>query len=104
MAFISLAAGDVDAESPVSDDIMEQTKDNQDYLKGVLTDGLSSPQASIDTLKLFLRVATGYGLEVTNDVLVGGDIDLTGSITVGGAINTPGTVNDETDFRAIFAL
>lgn len=80
MAFLSIAAGDVDAESPISDDLMELIKSNQDHIYSTLNDGASAAQ-TINTNKLESKSATGNGLDVTNNALI------QGSLTVNGTIN-----------------
>ena len=82
MAFISLAAGDVDAESPVADDLTEQIKDNLDWLKSAISDGASASQ-DIDANLITASKPTGDGLHVISDGQIDGNLNVTGGLTVG---------------------
>lgn len=81
MAYVTLAAGDVDAKSPVSDALMTLIKTNLDHLESAISDGASASQVlDVNTLTVS---GAGTALTVTNDALVSGDATVTGNLTVG---------------------
>jgi hypothetical protein len=45
MPYTAIVSTDVDAKSPITDDLMGDLAANDAYLKSVLTDGASAPQA-----------------------------------------------------------
>lgn len=76
MAFTALASGDVDAKSPVSDDVMGLIKTNLDHLHDMLSDGATAPEDL-----------------VVNDVtlengLVNGDLTVTGQLSASSFFRT----------------
>ncbi len=75
MAFISLVAGDIDAESPLSDDLFTEIKDDLDWLKSALSDGVTASQ-DLTVNKITVR---GSGTAVQ----VYADVNITGTLTVG---------------------
>ncbi len=73
-----IGASEVDAKSPVSDNLNSKIKTNFDYLKSVLSDGAAAAQA-IDALVITLRAA-GVALQVDHDA------NVDGTLTVGSLV------------------
>ncbi len=77
--FVSIAAGDVDAKSPVSDALMGQIKENEDALQSTLRDGAAAAQDLI-----------------VNNVEVAGDLQVDGNVNIDGTLTVTGFVIPET--------
>lgn len=84
MAYTAIAAGDVDAKSPLTDDLMADLAANDAHLKSTLTDGASAAQ-DIETKNVTIKGA-GVALTVDNDALVSGDLDVSGTLTCGSFV------------------
>lgn len=84
MAYTAIAAGDVDAKSPLTDDLMGDLAANDAHLKSTLTDGVTAAQ-DIVTNDVTVK-GPGVALTVDNDALVSGDLDVTGTLTCGSFV------------------
>ncbi len=81
MPWVVIAAGDVDAKSPVSDSLTGDIKNDLDYLKSTLTDGASAPQ-DLTVNKVTLK-GTGTAFQLDNDGNVDGDFAVAGTLSTG---------------------
>ena len=88
MAFETITAEEIDAKSPITDQLMDKYLDRDQYLKDTLTDGATAPQdivgkkiqsASTDADSL----STLGGLDVAGDGQIDGNLNVTGGITAG---------------------
>lgn len=75
MPYTAIVSTDVDAKSPITDDLMGDLAANDAYLKSALTDGASAAQAL--TVSSVTIKAAGTALTVDNDATV------TGTLSVG---------------------
>lgn len=76
MAFTALASGDVDAKSPVSDDVMGLIKTNLDHLHDMLSDGATAPEDLVVN-----------DVEMENGI-VNGDLTVTGQLIASSFFRT----------------
>lgn len=86
MAYVTLVTTDIDAKSPLSDDIMTQIKTNQDHLKSAISDGASASQTL--TISSVVLAAAGTALTVNNNMLVSGNFTVSGVITAATFFST----------------
>ncbi len=83
MPWFLIADGEVDAKSPVSDNVMGKVKADLYYLKSTLSDGAAAAAnitAALATLK-----AAGVALQVDNDAHVDGTLTV-GSLVAGSFV------------------
>ncbi len=79
--FVSIAPGDVDAKSPISDALMGQIKENEDALQSTLVDGAAATQPIVtDTVEI---KGAGVALQVDEDANVDGDFNVGGTLSAG---------------------
>lgn len=84
MAWSVIDSTEVDALSPISDDLMGKIDGNLDYLKSVVTDAGSSPQGiSTTTLTAATLVNVGTDLDVGGDSQFDGNVTIDGTLSVG---------------------
>lgn len=81
MPYTAIASTDVDAKSPITDDLMGDLAANDAYLKSALTDGASASQAL--TVSSVTIKAAGTALTVDNNAAVTGDLTVSGNLSVG---------------------
>lgn len=79
MAFTVIAAGDIDAKSPVQDDLMTDLKENDDWLMSAITDGASASQGL--TVSTVTVKASGTALTVDNNAQFTGNVNIDGTLT-----------------------
>ena len=75
MAYVVIAAGDVDAKSPLTDTLAGNIKGDLDHLKSALSDGAAASQV----LEVSSVTVAGSGTALT----VNNDATITGTLTVG---------------------
>ena len=85
MAFIVISPGDIDAESPISDNLFSEIKIDLDWINSAISDGATASQ-NITAKKIIVK-DTGVSLTVDYNGQITGNLNVGGTLTVGSFVN-----------------